>query len=133
MMVFMLSAQIWKTMHKRRWEIEECFRIMKSEFDARPVYLQDSERIKAHFMTCFIALIVYRYLEKKLDEKYTCSQLIDCLREMNYLRFEGKGYIPTYTKTKLTDDLHAAFGFDTATEIIPIMKMKKICAQTKKR
>lgn len=56
--------------------------IMKSEFDARPVYLQDSERIKAHFMTCFIALIVYRYLEKKLDEKYTCNQLIDCLREM---------------------------------------------------
>lgn len=127
------DAQGIVKINKRRWEIEECFRIMKSEFDARPVYLQDSERIKAHFMTCFIALIVYRYLEKKLDEKYTCSQLIDCLREMNYLRFEGKGYIPTYTKTKLTDDLHAAFGFNTATEIIPIMKMKNICAQTKKR
>lgn len=127
------DAQAIVKINRRRWEIEECFRIMKSEFDARPVYLQDSERIKAHFMTCFIALIVYRYLEKKLDEKYTCSQLIDCLREMNYLRFEGKGYIPTYTKTKLTDDLHAAFGFNTATEIIPIMKMKNICAQTKKR
>lgn len=127
------DAQVIVKINKRRWEIEECFRIMKSEFDARPVYLQDSERIKAHFMTCFIALIVYRYLEKKLDEKYTCSQLIDCLREMNFLRFEGKGYIPTYTKTKLTDDLHAAFGFNTATEIIPIMKMKNICAQTKKK
>lgn len=127
------DAQAIVKINKRRWEIEECFRIMKSEFDARPVYLQDSERIKAHFMTCFIALIVYRYLEKKLDEKYTCSQLIDCLQEMNFLRFEGKGYIPTYTKTKLTDDLHAAFGFNTATEIIPIMKMKNICAQTKKK
>ena len=127
------DAQSIVKINKRRWEIEECFRIMKSEFDARPVYLQDSERIKAHFMTCFIALIVYRYLEKKLDEKYTCNQLIDCLREMNFLRFEGKGYIPTYTKTKLTDDLHAAFGFNTATEIIPIMKMKNICAQTKKK
>lgn len=127
------DAQAIVKINKRRWEIEECFRIMKSEFDARPVYLQDSERIKAHFMTCFIALIVYRYLEKKLDEKYTCSQLIDCLREMNFLRFEGKGYIPTYAKTKLTDDLHAAFGFNTATEIIPIMKMKNICAQTKKK
>ena len=52
---------------------------------------------------------------------------------MNFLRFEGKGYIPTYAKTKLTDDLHAAFGFNTATEIIPIMKMKNICAQTKKK
>ena len=127
------DAQAIVKINKRRWEIEECFRIMKSEFDARPVYLQDSERIKAHFMTCFIALIVYRYLEKKLDEKYTCNQLIDCLREMNFLRFEGKGYIPTYAKTKLTDDLHAAFGFNTATEIIPIMKMKNICAQTKKK
>ena len=127
------DAQAIVKMNKRRWEIEECFRIMKSEFDARPVYLQDSERIKAHFMTCFIALIVYRYLEKKLDEKYTCNQLIDCLQEMNFLRFEGKGYIPTYAKTKLTDDLHAAFGFNTATEIIPIMKMKNICAQTKKK
>lgn len=127
------DAQAIVKINKRRWEIEECFRIMKSEFDARPVYLQDSERIKAHFMTCFIALIVYRYLEKKLDEKYACSQLIDCLREMNFLRFEGKGYIPTYAKTKLTDDLHAAFGFNTATEIIPIMKMKNICAQTKKK
>ncbi|MGN1168177.1 MAG: IS1634 family transposase, partial [Lachnospiraceae bacterium] len=68
------DAQVIVKINKRRWEIEECFRIMKSEFDARPVYLQDSERIKAHFMTCFIALIVYRYLEKKLDEKYTCSQ-----------------------------------------------------------
>lgn len=126
------DAQAIVKINKRRWEIEECFRIMKSEFDARPVYLQDSERIKAHFMTCFIALIVYRYLEKKLDEKYTCSQIIDCLREMNFLRFEGKGYIPTYTKTQLTDALHAAFGFNTATEIIPIMKMKNICAQTKK-
>ena len=127
------DAQAIVKINKRRWEIEECFRIMKSEFDARPVYLQDSERIKAHFMTCFIALIVYRYLEKKLDEKYTCNQLIDCLREMNFLRFEGKGYIPTYAKTKLTDDLHAAFGFNTATEIIPIMKMKNICAQPKKK
>lgn len=127
------DAQMIVKINKRRWEIEECFRIMKSEFDARPVYLQDSERIKAHFITCFIALIVYRYLEKKLNEKYTCSQLINCLREMNFLRFDGQGYIPTYTRTELTDDLHAVFGFNTAKEIIPIMKMKNICAQTKKK
>ena len=118
--------------NKRRWEIEECFRIMKSEFEARPVYLQDAERIKAHFITCFIALIVYRYLEKKLDEKYTCSQLLDCLKEMNFLKLEGQGYIPTYTRTELTDALHAAFGFNTSKEIIPNMKMRNICAETKK-
>lgn len=126
------DAQEIVKINKRRWEIEECFRIMKSDFEARPVYLQDKERIKAHFMTCFIALIVYRYLEKKLDEKYTCNQIIDCLKEMNFLKFEGKGYIPTYTKNELTDALHNSFGFHTSKEIIPIKKMKNICAQTKK-
>lgn len=118
--------------NSRRWEIEECFRIMKSDFAARPVYVQRQERIVAHFITCFIALIVYRYLEKKLANKYTCSEILDCLREMNFLKFEGRGYLPTYTKTKLTDALHAAFGFDTSKEIIPIKKMRKICADTKK-
>ena len=126
------DAQDIVKINKRRWEIEECFRIMKSEFEARPVYLHDKERIKAHFMTCFIALIVYRYLEKKLNEKYTCGQILDCLQEMNFLKFEGKGYIPTYTKNELTDALHDAFDFNTSKEIIPIKKMKNICAQTKK-
>lgn len=126
------DAQDIVKINKRRWEIEECFRIMKSDFEARPVYLQDQERIKAHFITCFIALIVYRYLEKKLNEKYTCDQLLDCLKEMNFLKFEGKGYIPTYTRTELTDALHNAFDFTTSKEIIPIKKMRNICAQTKK-
>ena len=51
---------------------------------------------------------------------------------MNFLKFEGKGYIPTYTRTELTNDLHEKFGFETSKEIIPIKKMKKICADTKK-
>ena len=72
------------------------------------------------------------HLEKKLDEKYTCSQILDCLQEMEFLKFEGKGYVPTYTKNELTDDLHNAFGFNTSKEIIPIKKMKNLCAQTKK-
>lgn len=118
--------------NKRRWEIKECFRIMKTDFEARPVYLQRQERITAHFITCFIALIVYRYLEKQLDEKYTCSEILETLRDMNFLKFEGKGYIPTYTRTELTNDLHEKFGFETSKEIIPIKKMKKICADTKK-
>lgn len=118
--------------NQRRWGIEECFRIMKSDFEARPVYPRDQDRIKAHFITCFIALIVYRYLEKVLDEKYTCRQILDCLKDMNFLKFEGRGYVPTYEKNELTDDLHSHFNFDTAKEIIPINKMRKICAKTKK-
>lgn len=118
--------------NKRRWEIEECFRIMKSEFEARPVFLKRKERIIAHFITCFIALILYRYLEKKLDNRYTCDQIISTLQEMNFLKYEGKGYQPTYKRTELTDALHEAFGFCTSREIVPIKKMKKICADTKR-
>lgn len=118
--------------NQRRWEIEECFRIMKSEFQARPVYLQRKDRIVAHFITCFISLIIYRYLEKKLNDKYTCSQIISTLQDMNFIKYEGKGYQPTYTRTELTDALHEAFGFYTSKQIVPIKKMKNICAETKK-
>lgn len=119
--------------NKRRWEIEECFRIMKTDFEARPVYVKRQERILAHFITCFIALVVYRYLEKKLDEKYTISQILPTLREMDFMKYEGKGYQPVYTRTELTDALHDAFGFCTSRQIVPVRKMKNICSQTKKQ
>ena len=116
--------------NKRRWEIEESFRIMKSEFKARPVYLSREDRIKAHFLTCFLSLVIFRYLEKKLDEKYTVSQIINTLK--NYeLKNEQIGYSPIYTRTDMTDLLHETFGFCTDYEIIDNKNMKKICKQTK--
>lgn len=118
--------------NKRRWEIEECFRIMKTDFEARPVYLNRQDRILAHFMTCFISLIVYRYLENKLDNKYTIDQILSTLQEMNFMKYEGKGYQPVYTRTEITDALHEAFGFCTSRQIVPIAKMRNICSQTKK-
>ncbi|MDD6438998.1 MAG: transposase, partial [Lachnospiraceae bacterium] len=90
------------------------------------------ERILAHFITCFISLIVYRYLEKKLDNKYTADQIISTLQEMDFIRYEGKGYQPVYTRTELTDALHKAFGFCTSKQIVPTSKMRNICSQTKK-
>ncbi|MBR1691673.1 MAG: IS1634 family transposase [Lachnospiraceae bacterium] len=118
--------------NKRRWEIEECFRIMKTDFEARPVYLNRQDRILAHFITCFISLIIYRYLEKKLDNKYTIGQILSTVREMDFMKYEGKGYQPVYTRTALTDALHEAFGFCTSKQIVPIAKMRNICSQTKK-
>lgn len=117
--------------NKRRWEIEECFRIIKSDFEARPVYVKRQERILAHFITCFIALIIYKYLEKKLDDKYTINQILPTLQEMDFVKHNGKGYQPIYTRTELTDDLHNAFGFCTSKQIIPTKKMRNICSQTK--
>lgn len=118
--------------NQKRWEIEECFRIMKTEFKARPVYLSRKDRITAHFMTCFIALIIYRVLEKKLNEKFTCEEIIGTLKDMNMLIIPGEGYIPTYTRTKLTDALHDAFGFRTDYQITSQKNMRKILNQTKK-
>ena len=121
------------TINKRRWEIEESFRILKSEFKARPVYLSRDDRIQAHFTTCFLALLVYRLLEKKLDEQYTSSELVNILKEMNFMELKGEGYVPTYIRTDLTDELHEKFNFRTDTQIVDTNKMKKIIKQTKKQ
>lgn len=120
------------SINQRRWQIEECFRIMKSEFRARPVYLSRKDRITAHFITCFTALIIYRILEKKLDKGYTCDSIIRTLKEMNMMVLPGEGYIPEYTRTDLTDQLHDAFGFRTDYEIISQRNMKKILTATRK-
>lgn len=116
-----------------RWQIEECFRILKSEFRARPVYLSRDERIKAHFLTCFIALLVYRLLEQRLGGRHTCDEIIDTLRSMDFLEAPGEGYIPLYTRTALTDDLHEAFGFRTDYEIVTNQRMRRILEKSKKR
>ena len=92
--------------NQRRWEIEECFRIMKSEFKARPVYLQRDDRITAHFTTCFLSLVLYRFLEKRLEEQYTCSEIIETIRNMNLYKANELGYLPAYTRTDITDTLH---------------------------
>lgn len=116
----------------RRWEIEECFRIMKTDFKSRPAYVRTDRRIQAHFMTCFLSLIVFRYLEKALGYKYTCEEILDTLREMNFLAVTGEGYIPTYTRTELTDSLHEIFGFRTDYQINSEKQMKKIFRDTKR-
>lgn len=118
--------------NKQRWEIEESFRIMKSEFKARPVYLSNEDRIKAHFTTCFLALVVYRYLEKKLDSKYTVNQIIETLRNMIFSKEEYEGFIPKYKRTELTDLLHEKFKFRTDYQIINNKNIKKIVNITKK-
>ena len=105
---------------------------MKSEFKARPVYLHRDDRIKAHFMICFLSLILYRYLDKQLGSKYSCEKLLRGLKDMNFLKIEGRGFIPTYAKTEFTDDLEKAFGINTSMQIVTIEKMRNICHQTKK-
>lgn len=118
-------SEIFKIV-KGRWEIEESFRIMKSDFLARPVNLTREDRIKAHFMTCFISLFIYRLLEKKLNYKYTTSEILKTLRNMTMLEQKGLGFEPEYERINLTDELHDLFNFNTDLEIVSYKKMKKI-------
>ena len=111
---------------KSRWEIEESFRIMKSDFLARPINLSREDRIKAHFMTCFISLLIYRILEKKLNYKYTTTQILNTLKNMEMIEHKGLGFEPIYERTDLTDELHDIFKFNTDYEVISYKKMKKI-------
>lgn len=123
-------ADIVKINHDR-WKIEESFRIMKSEFEARPVYLQRDDRIQAHFLTCFISLMIYRILEKQLKEDFTCEEIIRTLRDMDMRKVEDYGYIPNYTRTELTDRLHEIAGFRTDYELTTPKSMAGIIRRSK--
>ena len=119
-----------------RWIIENGFRIMKTDFDARPVYVRRDDRIKAHFLTCFLALLIYKYLEKKVNRggrHFTTEEIVGTLRSMDFLSIVGEGYVPAYTRTDLTNHLHGSAGFRTDTQIVTRQKMRSIIAQTKKR
>ena len=116
-----------------RWQTEACFRILKTDFAVRPVYLHRNERIHAHFLICFLSLLVYRLLEKKLDKKYTRADILNPLQNFEFADVQGQGFIPIYESTKLTDDLHRISGFETDYEFITKRKMKEIQKRSKQR
>ena len=116
-----------------RWQIEECFRIMKTDFSARPIYLQEENRIKAHFLICFLSLTIYRFLEKKLDGKYTCEEILNTLKSLKFIEVQEQGFIPTYKRTKITDALHNACDFRTDNQFITKSQMKNIQKKSKGR
>ena len=116
-----------------RWQIEACFRVMKTDFSARPVHVRREDRIKAHFLICFLALMIFRFLEKKLNKKYTVETILETLHSMNFTDIEEQGFIPIYTRTQLTDDLHSACGFRTDYQFISKSKMKDIQKSSKNK
>lgn len=116
-----------------RWEIEECFRIMKTDFEARPVFVYADARIRAHFLICFLSLVIYRYLEKDLGQDFTCEMILDKLKSMNFANIQDQGFIPLYTRDRLTDSLHKICGFDTDFKFITKSQMKTIQKKSKGR
>ncbi|MGN1384964.1 MAG: IS1634 family transposase, partial [Bacillus sp. (in: firmicutes)] len=119
--------------NKMRWQIEAAFRTMKSEFKARPVYLRNDDRINAHFLTCFLSLLILKIIEKKVGNKYSEEQVLHTLRDMSVYHLRDIGYLSSYTRTEITDALHDAFGFRTDGEFISEKTMKKILKTIEKR
>lgn len=116
-----------------RWQIEDCFRTMKTDFEARPVYLNREDRIKAHFLTCFLALLHFRLLKRSLKGTYTTEQLVQTLRSIKFADVEEQGFMPVYERNEITDDLHEACGFRSDYEFITKRKMKGIQKKSKRR
>ena len=119
--------------NKGRWQIEDCFKVMKDEFEGRPTFTWTKDGIKGHFMICFIALLVYRILEKLLDDKYTCKQIITTLRNMCLTKVKDEYYVPAYKRTIITDDLHSLAGFRLDYEILSKSYIRGVFKKIKKR
>ncbi len=115
-----------------RWQIEACFRTLKTDFEARPVYVRTEQSIKAHFLTCFLALMIYKLLEKKMEKQYTCDEILDTLKAMNFADIEEQGFMPLYERTPVTDKLHDVCNFRTDFKFITKQKMRNIEKNSKR-
>lgn len=106
------SAKDILAVAQNRYKIEDCFRIMKTNFDARPVFLRKPERIRAHFLICYTALLIYRLMECKLDDNLThvtTSNLIKTLRNMNVVNMDDMYYKSIYSGSQTLDALERCF------------------------
>ena len=97
--------------------------------------LERDDIIKAHFLTCFLSLLIYKYLAKKINvggSHFTPDEIISTLQQMNMISVAGEGYIPAYTRSNVTNNLHGSAGFRTDTQIVVKQEMKEIIGYTKK-
>ena len=101
---------------------------MKTDFEARPVYLNREDRIKAHFLTCFLALLYFRLLNRSLKGTYTTEQLLRTLKDIKFADIEEQGFMPVYERQEITDDLHETCGFRTDYQLDVYKRQAETCA-----
>lgn len=120
------------TVNKNRWMIEDGFRIMKTYLRSRPIYLSKDERIRSHFLICFISLVICRIIEKIImNDKYTIENILTTIRDMTLTKF-STGFIPTFKTTDCSHALQVKTQTFADYEFIPIEKMIKLVKQNKK-
>ena len=123
------SAKDILAVAQNRYKIEDCFRIMKTNFDARPVFLRKPERIRAHFLICYTALLIYRLMECKLDDNLThvtTSNLIKTLRNMNVVNMDDMYYKSIYSGSQALDALERCFELQLNRKYYKPSDLKKI-------
>lgn len=118
---------------ENRWQIGEYFHRIEEDFLVRYSKVRIEDRIFAHFLINFLSFLICRVLKKNLNNEYTCEEIINTLKEMNFADIEEQGYMPLYSRGKITDDLHEACGFRTDYQFITKQKMKEIQKKSKGR
>ena len=113
------------------WRIEESFRVTKSDLEARPVYVSREEHINAHFLTCFISLIIARILELKLEHKYSISKILDSLRKSECTHMKQNYYLFDFYNQVL-EDIGRLSGIDYSKKVRTLGEIKKIFADSKR-
>ena len=113
------------------WEIEETFKVTKSTLEARPVYVSRKDRIGAHFLTCFIALVIIRLIGKKTDRKYSAEKIISCLNSISCSSEQDNLYLFDY-RSKESDAIGNALGIDFTRKRLRQAEIKNILAESKK-
>ena len=117
--------------YRELWRIEETFRITKSELEARPVYVSRREHIEAHFLICFIALVLVRLLQQRLDKKYSARQIIESLAKCNCSHVQENYWLFDYTDNVL-EDIGNVLDINFKNKFMPLQEIKKILGDTKK-
>ncbi len=128
---YKVSADRIIEIYRGLWKIEESFRITKSDLEARPVYVSREDHIQAHFLTCFVALVIARILEMKLEHKYSIGQLLDSLNKAECTHMKQNYYLFDYYDDVL-EDIKNVFNIDFSKRVRSLGEIKKFLADTKK-
>ena len=113
------------------WEIEETFRITKSTLEARPVYVSLEDRINAHILSCFIALVILRLLQKQTGHRYSCERIVDCLNRISCSNEQDNIYLFNY-RSEIADAIGAALNLDFTKKRMRLSEIKNLIANSKK-
>ena len=112
------------------WEIEETFKITKSDLVSRPVYVSEYEHINAHFLTCFISLTILRLIQQKTNGKYSAKKILKCLNEIQCSNEEENIYLFNH-RDEISDALGDAFEIDFTKKRLFLSEIKKVLGEVK--